>query len=215
MIIFELPQSTFVNRVIPKNAFDSFTNQKQKRIFIDDIDKIKWVNKIAKDTVNLEGKDVQEIQVFDIQLKKADNIKDIVEVIDKAIPYQIVFILTFGKELMISTSKKHFHPTIEDKSIIDWTFSTNWFSLTEQKYQFNLKQSLDFVYADFCQQLTDTKQENKSIDEIVQFNAQIRDLERQIQQLENKIKKEKQFNLRLTLHLELQELKERLLKLGV
>lgn len=215
MMIFELPQSTFVNRVIPKNAFDSFTNQKQKRIFIDDIDKIKWVNKIAKDTVNLEGKDVQEIQVFEIQLKKADNIKDIVEVIDKAIPYQIVFVLTFGGELMISTSKKHFHPTIEDKSIIDWTFSTNWFSLTEQKYQLNLKQSLDFVYADFCQQITDTKQESKSIDEIVKFNAQIRDLERQIQQLENKIKKEKQFNLRLSLHLELQELKERLLKLGV
>jgi len=215
MIIFELPQSTFVNRIIPKNAFESFTNQKQKRIFIDDIDKIKWVNKIAKDTVNLEGKDVQEIQVFDIQLKKTDNIKDILEVIDKAIPYQIVFVLTFGDELMISTAKKHIHPTNEDKSIIDWIFSTKWFAVSEQKYQFNLKQNLDFVYADFCQQLTEIKQENKSIDEIVKFNAQIKDLERQIQQLENKIKKEKQFNIRLSLHLELQGLKEKLLKLGV
>lgn len=215
MIIFELPPSTFVNRIIPKNAFESFTNQKQKRIFIDDIDKIKWVNKIARDTVNLEGKDVQEIQVFDIQLKKTDNTKDILEVIDKAIPYHIVFILTFGDEIMISTSKKHFHPTIEDKSIIDWTFSTKWFIETESNYQFNLKQNLDFVYADFCQQLTDTKQENKSIDDIVKFNAQMRDLQRQIQQLENKIKKEKQFNIRLSLHLELQGLKEKLLKLGV
>lgn len=215
MIIFELPQSTFVNRIIPKNAFESFTNQKQKRIFIDDIDKIKWVNKIAKDTVNLEGKDVQEIQVFDIQLKKTDNIKDILEVIDKAIPYQIVFVLTLGDELMISTAQKHIHPTNEDKSIIDWTFATKWFAASEQKYQFNLKQNLDFVYADFCQQLSETKQENKSIDEIVKFNAQIRDLERQIQQLENKIKKEKQFNTQLPLHLELQELRKRLLKFSV
>ncbi len=215
MIIFELPQSTFVNRVIPKNAFESFTNQKQKRVFIDDIDKIKWVNKIAKDTVNLEGKDVQEIQVFDIQLKKTDNIKEILEVIDKAIPYQIVFLLTFGDEFMISIAQKHIHPTNEDKSIIDWTFATKWFIAAEQKYQFSLKQNLDFVYADFCQQLTDTKQENKSIDEIVKFNAQIRDLERQIQQIENKIKKEKQFNTQLSLHLELQELRKTLLKFSV
>ena len=107
MTYFELPKSTIVNRFIPKNAFDDFTNSSQKKKFTDTIDKITWLNKLSKDTINLDGNDVKEIQIFEIKLKTKEKIQPLLNVIDKAIPYHIVFIVTFGEETYLSTSKKH------------------------------------------------------------------------------------------------------------
>ena len=74
MTYFELPKSTIVNRFIPKNAFDEYTNSSQKKKFTDIIDKITWQNKLSKDTINLDGVDVKELQVFEIKLKKKEKI---------------------------------------------------------------------------------------------------------------------------------------------
>jgi hypothetical protein len=62
MELFALPQSTKVQKVVPKNAFDGYTNSKQKKLFSDKVLRITWLNKLAPSTVNLEAKDVKEIQ---------------------------------------------------------------------------------------------------------------------------------------------------------
>ena len=38
--MFNLPKSTVVKKVIPKNAFDTYTNTKQKKAFADKIVRI-------------------------------------------------------------------------------------------------------------------------------------------------------------------------------
>lgn len=87
MDFFNLPKSTKFGKVIPKNSFDAFTDTKQKKAFSDCIKRITWTNKLSKETINLIGKDIEEIQVFRIELKQKVEISKLLEVIDKAISY--------------------------------------------------------------------------------------------------------------------------------
>ncbi|MFY7963702.1 MAG: DUF4391 domain-containing protein [Chitinophagaceae bacterium] len=206
MSYFNLPISTNVNRFIPKNAFDAFTNAKQKKKFTDIIDKITWLNKLSKETINLTGKEVQELQIFEIKLKEECYPKDLLDIIDKSIPYQIIFVLSYQDAILISTSKKHNHPLNQDNAVVDWSFATNWFVTTENSYQLNLKISLDFVYADFCSQLSSYTQEQKDISKIIYHDKYLKGLKKQIADLKKAIKAEKQFNKKVELNIQLNKL---------
>jgi hypothetical protein len=210
--IFQLPLSTHVNRVIPKNAFDQFTDTKEKKDFVDKIDKIRWLYKIATDTTNLPPGEVVELQVFEISLRKRDEIPGLIKVIDRSIPYPIIFILTFGEELMFSLSKKHPHPTHEDKAVIDWTFTTTWVKRHESSYRLNLKESLDYVFADFCRQLAGKNSDRSriSVPLLIEREKKIQELQTSIRKLEAAIARAKQFNRKVELNIELQRRREEL-----
>jgi hypothetical protein len=210
MSLSYLPLSTSINRSIPKNAFDKYTNSKQKRIFIDSIDKIKWSNKIATETINLPSVDIKEIQVFEINLKEKVKIKEILDIIDKSIPYHIVFIIYFNEFVMISTSKKHAHVTNENLAVIDWTFETDWILNNQVIIKFNLKQNIDFIYSDLCFQINGNVNEGKNIIEIIALESQIKSLKYQISKLESAIKNSKQFNKKVELNQELIDKKKQL-----
>ena len=133
--MFQLPPTTLVNRVIPKNAFDNYTSSKQKRLFTEKLAKIKWENKLSAQTINLGGKDVKEIQIFSVALKEKEQFGDILQIIDRSIPYPIIFVVTCEDLRMISLSKKHAHPTNENIAVIDWTFTSDWFTANKNPYQ--------------------------------------------------------------------------------
>lgn len=206
MSYFNLPISTNVNRFIPKNAFDAFTNAKQKKKFTDVIDKITWLNKLSKETINLTGKEITELQIFEIKLKEECYPKDLLDIIDKSIPYQIIFVLSYQNAILISTSKKHTHPLNQDNAVVDWSFATEWFISTENNYQLNLKISLDFVYTDFCSQLSNYNQELIDIDKIIDHDKYLKGLKKQIAELKKAIKTEKQFNKKVELNIQLRKL---------
>jgi hypothetical protein len=210
MSYFNLPISTVVNRFIPKNAFNEFANAKQKQRFVEVVDKIFWLNKLSKETINLAGKEIAEIQIFELKLKGKLYPKDLLDIIDKAIPYQIIFILSYSDLLLLSTSKKHNHPIKQDNSVLDWSFSTDWFINEQSVYQLNLKISLDFIYADFCAQLSNYISEQKDINNIIDSDKKIKGLKKQISELQGAIKTEKQFNKKVELNLLLLRAEEEL-----
>lgn len=208
MTYFELPKSTIVNRFIPKNAFDDYTNSSQKKKFTDIVDKITWLNKLSKDTINLDGNDMKEIQIFEIKLKTKEKIQQLLTIIDKAIPYHIIFIVSFEEEIYLSTSKKHNHINNENNAVIDWNFSSEWQSLSCKDFVLNLKENIDFIFTDFCSQISGFRYRN--INDIIESDQIMIKLKRQIEDMELKIKREKQFNLKVELNSELKELKKKL-----
>lgn len=137
MNLFKLPTSTLINRVIPKNSFDKFTNSKEKKDFVDFVDKIRWMHKLSFETINLQGKEVSEIQIFEITLRAQNDIDHLLRIIDKAIPYPIIFLVSFETNKKIQLSKKHPHPINEDIAVIDWTFKSKWFSSVLNPFQLN------------------------------------------------------------------------------
>ncbi|MDX2246515.1 MAG: DUF4391 domain-containing protein [Bacteroidia bacterium] len=213
MDVFNLPHTAKVNRVIPKNAFDSYTTTKQKKLFTDIIARITWTHKLSTDTVNLKGKDITEIQVFRIELKVKEDVQTVLDIIDKSIPYNIVFVVEYDSMIYISTSSKHPHPINEDNSVIDWTFKTGWFLPAENKYTLQLKKSIDAAYHDFCIQLSGkSSMATKPLQDLVAYKKKVDALEKEIAKLKSGMASSKQFNNKVELNLKLKaaekELKE-------
>lgn len=211
MDYFNLPQNTIVKRVVPKNSFDSYTNSKQKEVFTKDIAKIVWNNKLSKESINLSGKDILEIQIFTIELKEKKDITTLLNIIDKAIPYHIIFVVEFENLVYISTSSKHPSPLNDTKSVIDWTFKSDWHNKTEKRYTLELKRDLDHVFYEFCQQLLlRPSNKTKSINDLVQYNSQISALTKEIEQTKRSIASCLQFNRKVELNLKLKQLEDKL-----
>lgn len=208
--MFNLPKSTLVQKVVPKNAFDAYTNSKQKKAFADKIQRITWMNKISFETVNLKDAEIKEIQIFKVELKEKIEIKDLLSIIDKAIPYHIIFFIDFNTEFYISTSVKHLHPNDEDNAIIDYTFKSIWLNITENPYTIELKRNLDWVFQNFCAQLKTVDTNVSNIWELVRVQKQDDFLRKEIEKIKSEIVRCKQFNIKVALNMKLKELEKSL-----
>ena len=208
MEVFKLPASTIVNKVVPKNLFDPYTTTKQKKLFTDLIQRITWTHKLAHETVNLEAKEIKEIQLLKVELKSLERVDTLLAIIDKAVPYNIIFIVCYQENMYLSTSVKHPHPVNADNSVVDWSFKTDWFIREDNKYTLVLKKSLDAVYLDFCIQLSVRPDLlKKSLHELVEQSKSIDALTKEISHLKAAIASCKQFNQKVELNTRLSEVK--------
>lgn len=206
MDIFNLPQQTQVDRVVPKNSFDRYATPAQKRQFADKVQRIKWSNKISTFTTNLPSDSIDEIQIFHIELKIRDRIPQVLQVIEKAIPYRIIFIVEHIEEYFLSTSEKHKHTVNEDEAVIDWTFFSEWKILKDLGFRINLKGNIDQVHKDFCLQLCGTPNlSDKPMSKIIDIQRKRKKIEHEIQQLKQKIKGAQSFKLKVEYNLQLKE----------
>jgi len=211
--IYKLPQSTLVNRNIPKNSFDEYANSRQKKDFTNYVSKITWKHKISQETVNLSGDDIKEIQLFEINLKEKQPINNLLDLIDKSIPYHIIFILNFEEEVLIRSAKKHPHPINPDNSVIDWVFYSHWINKEKCIFSLQLKGSIDATYQDFCSLISGNEKRFASITEMIEYQSKIKELTTSIEKLESQIKKSKQFNKKIEMNMELNDYKNQLNKL--
>jgi hypothetical protein len=210
MKFFDLPYSTEVNKVVPKNAFDIYSSYKQKQQFTEFVQKITWLHKLSVETTNLNALEIQEIQIFQFELKSKQKVDSLINIIDKAIPYPIVFIVSFENEYYISTSRKHPNPVNQDNAIIDWRFETEWKSKNNIKFSFNLKKSLDDVFFDFCNQLVSpSKQILKTIEDVVAYDQNVSFINKEIARLNTSINKCNQFNKKVELNIELKRAEQK------
>jgi len=203
--VFDLPKYTIVDKSIPKNAFDNYTNTKQKKLFSEYVNSIRWTNKLSSSTIKLPSKDIEEIQIFNISLKKKGDISSILDIIDRSIPYHVIFVINFNGEILLSVAKKHSHPKNENNSIIDWVFQSDWIISNEFSYKLDLKESIDAIFSDICNQLSGNN--DKTINELVESNLKKESLEKKIKQIKQQIKSCKQFNKKVELNLELDRIK--------
>jgi hypothetical protein len=206
MEVIQIPNTAKVQRVIPKNAFDGYVNSKQKKLFTDLIARITWLYKLSPDTVNLPGKEITEIQILKLELKMKEEVQQLLDTIDKSIPYPIIFIVDYEGTVFLSTSVKHPHPINQDNAVIDWTFKSSWFSPSPNKYRINLRLDLDAVYKDFCLQLSGNPHlYHSTLQELVGYSKQLQVLKNEIAQLQNSIRNCKQFNRKVELNLLLRQ----------
>ena len=200
MFQFDLPLSSKVDRVIPKNSFDDLASNKVKKLFTNQIQKILWKNKLSVETINLRGKEIDEIQVFDIELKEKVYIPEILDSIDKSIPYHIIFTIRFNDDVYVSVSPKHLNPINGNSAVIDHTFKTEWFSSQEFNFKIDLKNNLDDVFYSFCSQFSPTIKNNKNLQDFISANKELDRLNRDIQKIKQQISQTKQYNKKVELN---------------
>lgn len=204
-----LAKSTEFNKRIPKKTFYEKTEIPfaLKKNFAEQIKIIYWRNKIATEIVNLtKGKNVLEVEVFEIKLNTEVFDADILSQIDKILPYHIVFLLEYEGKYQAWISYKEIE---DDKIKVNQYFHTKW--LDEKSLPCKMEGfDMDSVYENFVRQIAgdelEHKEGNSLKEDILRAEAK-KKLTVQINVLKTKIRKEKQFNKKVELNNELKKLK--------
>lgn len=211
-----LPKSTEFNKRIPKQKFyDNLTvSPALKRSFVDQIRIIYWANKIEPSTVNLAaGKAVTEIEVFHIRLNQEALDENVLKQIDREIPYHILFVLEYDGKYKAVIGYKEAAGSGKAAFKVDRYYQTDW--MTENELPVHLDGlNVDAVYENFVRQIagdtlqTSTPQE--SLKESVARDDRRDALQKQINKLQAKIRKEKQLNRQMEMNAELKRLRKEL-----
>jgi hypothetical protein len=212
--MLKLPEKTLYNRKIPKNKFYEKikANSKLKDKFTRQIDSIVWKHKLSKQTMNIEPtEEIQEIQIFEIYLKQKELSKELLENIDRAIPYPILFVLKYNDEAKLTIAYKQRNKNDENKFVIDSYYESEWTSIENLSIDISSGLNLQTVYENIIKSLISVEAEkNDSIQEIIEFQKNVDQLRYEISKLESKMRNEKQFNKKVKLNMELQNKKKEL-----
>lgn len=210
--MLNLPKSTEFNKRIPKQKFYDNLNATPaiKRAFTEQIKAIYWKNKIAPSTTNLaEGVQVNEIQVFEITLNSPPLDEAVLKLIDKEIPYHILFILSYEEKYQLWIGyKEESGGNMAFK--VSGYYHTKWSEAHEIEMQ---GLDMDKVYENFVRQIAGdelAKENNENLKETVERKAAREKLEKDIEKLRAKVRKEKQFNRQIELNNELKNLIKKL-----
>lgn len=194
--MIELPKECIVDKFIPKKIFyekvSLSSNLKQE--FVDKIDKIYWKYKISEDTLNIsKTENVEEIETFELTLKEKVNCQNIIKVITKNIPYIILFEICYKDEVQYAIKHN------------DDIYFTNW----NEKIDFNFNGiDLNAVYENIIRSVTNISEQSNNIDEELEKDKKLKEVQKEIERLENKMKAEKQFNKKVELNKNILELKK-------
>ena len=210
-----LPKSTEFNKRIPKQKFYDNLNVSPalKRSFIDQIKVIYWANKIAAATLNLaEGKNVTEIEVFEVRLNVPTLDEAVLKQIDREIPYHILFILEHENKFQAWIGYKE-ESGGNTAFKVNRYYSTEW--MDEDALPLKLEGlSVDSVYENFVRQIAGdalaATTSGETLKEAVDRDEKRQALQTQIAKLQKKIKSEKQLNKQMELNAQLKKLKKEL-----
>lgn len=186
--MIELPKECVVDKFIPKKIFyekiSLSSNLKQE--FVDKVDKIYWKYKISEDTLNIsKTENVEEIEIFELTLKEKVNCQNIIKVITKNIQYQILFEIKYKDEIQYAIKYN------------DDIYFTNW----NEKISFAFNGiDLNIVYENIVRSVTNISGQNNNIDEELKKSKKLKEIQKEIERLESKIKAEKQFNKKVELN---------------
>lgn len=215
--MFNLPQSTEFNKRIPKQKFyDNLSvTPAIKRIFVEQIKTIHLANKIAATTVNVaEGEAVKEIEVFIVSLTKPELDEKVLHLIDKEIPYHILFLLEHNDKYQAWIGYKEKSDGNAAFKSVKY-FHTGW--LDESEFELKLDGfDLDSIYSGFVRRIAEYEQsnewnENLTLGENVADIDRVQKLKKEIERLEKLARKETQPKKKFELVQELNKLKRNLI----
>lgn len=194
MVELNLPVSAIVDKNIPKNNFydSKYTNVKIKREFIDIIKKITWKYKLSDSTLGIQRTEqVEEIQIFEIELKEKVIPKRVLQIIDTSIPYPILYRFVYKDDEAFCITLK-VHKTVENYYFSEWN----------ENIIFNFSGiNLETVYQKLIKAFISKMIQNKAdFYDIIDTDKNIKQLEQEIERLSNKINREKQFNRKVEIH---------------
>lgn len=137
MAIFNLPKGCKVDKNIPKEIIykNAEADEKFKRIFIDNVKKIRYEYALTYGNSNIEKyvKDEErydEIHFIRIVLKEKGKEKIVSKLLHQLIPKGTIFILEFGEEVLISTAIKRIG---NNRIGIEEIYNTDWINLENEK----------------------------------------------------------------------------------
>ena len=192
-----LPASTECNRRIPKQKFyeKSEFSPALKKAFSAQIASIHWRNKIAPEVLNLAaGKEVQELEVFELRLNDGQVDEAVLRLIDRVIPYHILFVLVWEDRMRLAVAYKE-TPDAKSAGVrVERYYHTDWMPVGEAILRIE-GLSMDAVYENLVHRIAGSALGDAptlTLRESVAEQGRRERIEKQIAAIEAKIRREKQ-----------------------
>lgn len=223
-VLFDYPQQARFGRRVPKSKFyeKATVNSKLKEKFINQIEKIVWSYKLAPETINLAATAaVPEIEIFDIHLKAGAGAEEIdqaiLELIDKAIPLPILYRIHREGEIKMVAAYKRPSEADATKWVVERYLVGEWLDAETEKQPLPVALDLGGLYEQLLQTLMPPEMAANAtameIGEQINQVGRIQIAERKIEKLQQRMRRERQFNRKAELNRELKTLKQQLQKI--
>ena len=213
-MIYQYPARTLVDKLIPKSKFysEGGANTRVERLFIEQIESIYWANKLSSATMNIESQeDLCEVQIFSVNARVEILDIEIFRYIDKLIPSPIIFEVYFQDRVKVIAAYKRLNQADKSKVVIGDYFQTEWLPIEHQNLPLFLR--LNELYEFLISQLLPNQTNASSLADKMRLNQEIALLETSIKQLEQQLKREKQFNRKAELNINLLKLRDEYIQL--
>ena len=162
MEIFNLPIECKIDKNIPKEVIykNAEANEKLKRVFIDNVEKIRFMYLVNFSNSNIQNyindkERFEEIDFIKIILKEKGKENIISKLFHQLIPKSTVIILELKNKILISTSDKR---TDKEKIILGEVFNSTWIDvenkmLKELEYKKLNSTNLKLFYEDITEKV--------------------------------------------------------------
>lgn len=203
-LLYRWPAAAEFGRVVPKKKIYEHTaiTPAVREKFVSQVQRISWAYKLAEETIRLGGDSaVPEIQVFAVDVKEKDVDDDVLAVIDKAIPFPIVFEITRrrGEAENVRMVAAHKQPGTGTPMLSAY-YSTDWLSKDTERRPMPTAISLAALYTALLEPLIPMAvRPGEDMSEVADRLQKARALEREITALERKLRTEPQFNRKIEL----------------
>ena len=182
---FNLPKNAIVNKFIAKTKFyeRASLSSKLQNEFINKIQRITWLYKLAENTIGItKTEKVTEIQIFEIDLKEQVIPKNILKIIDRAIPYQILYRFVYK-------DNSAYGITLKENNVSQNYYFSDW----NEDIQFNFTGiDLEKVYQKLIKSFITSDAKNQdSFDKVIDADNKIKILEQEIEILGQEDKERK------------------------
>lgn len=212
------PLQAKYDKVIPKTKIyrHSEATKSIKELFVSEVEQIKWSYKLAPETINLPASEsVPEIQIFTVMLRSGDRTDDVLRAIDKAIPFPILFELYLNDQLCYGATYKRPNEADKSKWVIGDYFFSEWTKDTTESSALPVVLNLTALYHQLIKEIAPfIARQDETIPDFIGRIEVITKLSRDAKRLEKRINKEKQFNRRVELNHELNNIKDEIKELS-
>ena len=236
-MLYHYPSTAKVDKIIPKNKFyqQGNANHRIERLFVEQVDSIRWAYKLSPQTINLTESDtVKEIQIFSIVSRVERLDTEVLQFIDKVIPSPIIFEIVFEDKIKVIANYKRQSQADSQKFVLGKYYATDWQDLTQREdlpivfgiadlYEYFIEQLLlstnkaspnVVLIPNIKANLSTMTQKTDSIEDKIAHAEKVALLTKQINELQKRIYKEKQFNRQVEMNLQLQTLQKQLKELS-
>ena len=217
MVLHAFPKGAMFGKVLPKNKVYEHTSPSAriKNLFVAQVEQIVWQYKLSPETCNLQATPaVPEIQVFSLTLKGEELAWDVLRCIDQAVPSPLLFELHREQEVQVAAAYKRKIEAGSTKWVLGDYFASSWLPTTTPRSPLPLGLTLEGLYTYLLQQLLPYPAlHNETLQKHMERVESIKALEREREQIETRMNKEKQFNRKVELNQELQQVSKQLLLL--
>lgn len=209
MTLYNYPPQTALKHIIPKTRIYDGTNVSTalRKRFVREVDQITWAHKLAPETLNLPATPaVPEIQVFRVTLKGDTLHDEILRAIDRAIPFPLLFELVAGDRIQPAAAYKRPSEAERGKWVLSDPLRGDWQERNAARAPLPVAVNLGALYTQMLSALMPVapvvgEDIGTRLARLVALKAK----EREIAQLQSRLKRESQFNIKVTLHGQLAE----------